>query len=282
METRSARKRMYAAMEAAVALHDAPAPAPKPASVMLTAEDKRIGALLLRKLRHLRLTDEHFLAYAHFIAAHAHVVDTGLAKNALSPSPQVDAVWHAHLLYTRHYADFCARLAKRYVHHDAERARDANRLKHARYAHTLRLLDEHVAPLEEGEERNAKIWPAADMLYPTLSMRVLESDLVGCDGAPKTKIVYDMAESLEAVKAARASADQIFVKTPTGKSLTVRAFASDSVLLLKHLIREHEGIDEEDQRLIFGGTQLEDDATLESYGLGDWCTVHLVLRLRGC
>ena len=35
----------------------------------------------------------------------------------LSPSEMVDAGWHAFLLHTREYAEFCARVAGRFIHH---------------------------------------------------------------------------------------------------------------------------------------------------------------------
>lgn len=39
------------------------------------------------------------------------------AEARLSPSIQVDPGWHAFLLYTRDYAEFCERIAGRFIHH---------------------------------------------------------------------------------------------------------------------------------------------------------------------
>lgn len=39
------------------------------------------------------------------------------ARKPLAPSPEVDLGWHTFLLYTREYADFCDRVAGRFIHH---------------------------------------------------------------------------------------------------------------------------------------------------------------------
>lgn len=36
---------------------------------------------------------------------------------SFSPSPLVDIGWHAFILYTREYAEFCDRVAGRFIHH---------------------------------------------------------------------------------------------------------------------------------------------------------------------
>jgi hypothetical protein len=36
---------------------------------------------------------------------------------SFSPSPLVDIGWHTFILYTRDYAEFCERIARRFIHH---------------------------------------------------------------------------------------------------------------------------------------------------------------------
>ena len=74
---------------------------------------------------------------------------------------------------------------------------------------------------------------------------------------------------------------QIFIKTLTGRTITIIVGPTDTISSVKLSVKDKDGVPVEEQRLIYGGHELKDTDTLADHSIQSNATLHLVLRLPG-
>lgn len=74
---------------------------------------------------------------------------------------------------------------------------------------------------------------------------------------------------------------QIFVKTLTGRTVTIEVYAEDTISQVKQKYHDKEAVPIEEQRLIYGAHELQDEKLVQDYDIQKDATLHLVLRLPG-
>ena len=74
---------------------------------------------------------------------------------------------------------------------------------------------------------------------------------------------------------------QVFVKTVSGRTLSLQVESGETVESVKHLLQERENVDVDHQRLLFAGKELEDANTLESYNISGDATLEMLFKIAG-
>lgn len=93
-----------------------------------------------------------------------------IASGEVTPSDEVDQVWHLHLAYSRDYwLNFCQKVLNQPLHHGPTRGGDAEEARYkANYERTLKLYRDVL-----GEAPPPDIWPPAAIRFaPAQNVRV--------------------------------------------------------------------------------------------------------------
>ncbi len=165
---------------------------------------------------------------------------------------KLDMCWHALLLETYEYVEFCKLVCGRFLHHTLATEKDDASVKDAR-----RLLLKAVLQTRADEW----VWTSDD------------SDEV---------IILEKGKKKRTRPVVAAEPDTQFLKTMTGRTITLNTTPDMTIMTLKRLVFMKEGIPVDHQRLIYAGKQLDPRQTVGSYNIRPNSTFHLVMALSGC
>ncbi len=73
----------------------------------------------------------------------------------------------------------------------------------------------------------------------------------------------------------------IIAKTPTGRLFNLIVTNNTTILEIKQMLSDLDGVQIDQERIIFAGKQLEDIYKISYYNIKKGDTIHFVLSLRG-
>lgn len=230
----------------------------------------------------------------------------------LSPSPRVDAVWHAALLDTKAYERYCSKISQghqpSFIHHDPFGAQpDASSMarRNVRYSTTVLLYTkvfryrpplaiwplskeetEATKPRAEEQPTQTSLIPV-DVSIPALrdreTVRSKQNRKRKADetGEPRDRASRYAKLQLTGTVATREST--IYVQGLDGKKMEMKLDPTTSTVLdLKRKYEIATGMPAHELRFIYGGKMLSDGKLLSAYNITSECVISLLLSLRGC
>ena len=208
------------------------------------------------------------------IAAHEKLNPVGFGHCCFSPTPEIDQIWHAHLLDTHSYIMACTVMGATggFVHHDPHGGDDPD-VQKARREFTKEAFTKCYGGLLVYK------WPpnAVDGDDDDDD----DDDDEGVDG-----ILGDAGEGEAPERSPkrprRHELFKVFVRTLENVTHTLDVHNDTRVETVKAMLHDRGQAPVDQQRIVFAGKQLEDGRTMADYGVKEPSTLHMLLRLRGC
>ncbi len=182
------------------------------------------------------LKDEYF----KFLTMKVYTQD--IDGTIISPSIEVDNIWHKHLLYNKHYLDMCINI-NFIIYHYPERENDNEFEKNIRRNNFIDLCKQHFPSVQPKTPRKI-VCNNIDFKNET---NVFVKTMTGV-----TKTIY------------------IDIDTETLKSFKQKVFDKENIMI------EHQ------KYLFHGKILYDDNKLLKDYGIEKNSILHLYLQLKGC
>jgi len=151
----------------------------------------------------------------------------------------IDECWHEFVLNTIQYAQWADKFGGFFPNHTTFTSDDPDEVKMGRIEALMTF------GRSRGIRFNSEFWPRISVVVPQ---------------APDLGLF------------------EVYVQTLTGKTFTLKASNTMTVLRLKEKMEIFGGFPTDAQRLIFAGHNMDDRKLLKDYGIGPYSKIHLVLR----
>ncbi|KAJ3514856.1 hypothetical protein NMY22_g14608 [Coprinellus aureogranulatus] len=129
-------------------------------------------------------------------------------------------------------------------------------------------------------EVTSDVWPIVTPMLKRITVHAMPEMITRMRNTQRLRMALPAASPV-ARHSDPTLAYEVFIKTLTGKMMTFTVRPATTVLVLKTMHSDREGIPVDQQRLIWGGRQLEDSQTMQELGMQEGSTITFALKLRG-
>jgi hypothetical protein len=174
-----------------------------------------------------------------------------------SPSDDIDLLWHQVILDTEFYSNYCTNRFNKIIHHKPQNAIDQ-------------------------EERKIRLNKTIELYKKTFLQCPDEIVWLNTTKINKEPIKEIINKKNNNVKNNENVTLNVIIKHLDGRITNLNICKYDTIYSIKQKIKIKEGFNEDIQRLIYNGTQLQDLLTIHNYNISNNDNIHLILSLKGC